>query len=196
MASRTKSSSDTVAPLVRAAAAGHEQAWAQLVERFSGLMWSIARCYRLELREAEEVVQTVWLRLAENTKNIREPDQIGLWLTKAVRREALLTIQRRWRQANTYDGTGPDLGAQQNAPEGAATVADRRRLVLAAAIQRMPERDQRLLRVLSASPPPSYREVSAALGIPVASIGPMRQRCLARLRRELAATGIAVEQTA
>jgi DNA-directed RNA polymerase specialized sigma24 family protein len=32
-------------------------------------------------------------------------------------------------------------------------------------------------------PPPGYAEVSAALGIPVGSIGPTRARCLNRLRR-------------
>jgi DNA-directed RNA polymerase specialized sigma24 family protein len=46
-----------------------------------------------------------------------------------------------------------------------------------------------LLRVLMASPPPSYQEVSAALGIAVGSIGPLRQRCLRRLRARLDARG-------
>jgi DNA-directed RNA polymerase specialized sigma24 family protein len=31
---------------------------------------------------------------------------------------------------------------------------------------------------------PSYQEVSAALGMPVGAIGPTRQRCLDRLRRD------------
>ena len=47
------------------------------------------------------------------------------------------------------------------------------------------ERCRQLLRVLMASPPPSYQEVSAGLGIAVGSIGPMRQRCLRRLRARL-----------
>ncbi|CAM5618101.1 hypothetical protein STENM223S_06502 [Streptomyces tendae] len=47
----------------------------------------------------------------------------------------------------------------------------------------------RLLRVLISSPPPSYQEVSTALGIAVGSIGPMRQRCLRRLRARLDARG-------
>jgi DNA-directed RNA polymerase specialized sigma24 family protein len=39
------------------------------------------------------------------------------------------------------------------------------------------------MRMLIAEPAPSYAEISAALDIPVGSIGPIRQRCLARLRR-------------
>ncbi|MCZ9341067.1 sigma-70 family RNA polymerase sigma factor, partial [Streptomyces sp. TRM76130] len=53
------------------------------------------------------------------------------------------------------------------------------------------ERCRGLLRVLMASPPPSYQEVSAALDIAVGSIGPMRQRCLRRLRARLEARGAA-----
>jgi hypothetical protein len=43
------------------------------------------------------------------------------------------------------------------------------------------------LRVLMATPRPNYLEVSAALDMPVGSIGPTRQRCLRRLRELLAA---------
>ncbi len=32
--------------------------------------------------------------------------------------------------------------------------------------------------------PPSYQEVAAALGMPIGAIGPTRQRCLERLRRD------------
>jgi DNA-directed RNA polymerase specialized sigma24 family protein len=40
-----------------------------------------------------------------------------------------------------------------------------------------------------ASPPPSYTDVSAALGMPIGSIGPTRARCLARLRELMAGGG-------
>jgi hypothetical protein len=35
-----------------------------------------------------------------------------------------------------------------------------------------------------ARPRPSYADVSAALGMPIGSIGPQRARCLERLRRQ------------
>jgi DNA-directed RNA polymerase specialized sigma24 family protein len=53
------------------------------------------------------------------------------------------------------------------------------------------ERCRQLLRVLVSSPPPSYGEISAALGIAVGSIGPLRQRCLRRLRDRMDARGAA-----
>lgn len=50
------------------------------------------------------------------------------------------------------------------------------------------ENCQRLLRVLFADPPPQYGEISAALGMPVGSIGPTRARCLASLQSHLSRT--------
>jgi DNA-directed RNA polymerase specialized sigma24 family protein len=45
--------------------------------------------------------------------------------------------------------------------------------------------------MLAAPDPPSYEEISAALGMPIGAIGPTRARCLDKLRRtpELVAYG-------
>ena len=42
--------------------------------------------------------------------------------------------------------------------------------------------DQALVRMLASDPPASYAEISAALDMPIGSIGPTRARCLERLR--------------
>jgi DNA-directed RNA polymerase specialized sigma24 family protein len=54
------------------------------------------------------------------------------------------------------------------------------------AFSQLPARCRELLRILMASPPPSYAEVAAAMDLPVGSIGPTRARCLKRLRAALA----------
>ena len=54
------------------------------------------------------------------------------------------------------------------------------------AFERLSGRCRELLRILMASPPPSYAEVAAALELPLGSIGPTRARCLQRLREEMA----------
>lgn len=65
-------------------------------------------------------------------------------------------------------------------------VAQERRRRLVAAIARLPERCRRLIRMLTTVPPASYVEISAALDMPVGSIGPTRARCLAQIRKRLA----------
>jgi DNA-directed RNA polymerase specialized sigma24 family protein len=44
--------------------------------------------------------------------------------------------------------------------------------------------------MLVSSPPVSYEEISAGLGIPVGSIGPTRARILGRLRTALETAGL------
>ncbi len=44
-----------------------------------------------------------------------------------------------------------------------------------------------------ADPAPSYAEISEALDMPIGSIGPTRQRCLAALRAQAVAAGITMD---
>ena len=64
-----------------------------------------------------------------------------------------------------------------------------RSAALAARSTRVTDRERALMKVLLADPEPTYAEVSAALGMPIGSIGPTRGRAIARLRcdHELAA---------
>jgi RNA polymerase sigma factor (sigma-70 family) len=190
---------EDTAALVTAAAGGDKAAWQALVERFGAMVWSIARGYRLSRADAADVSQTVWLRLAENIGKINNPERVGAWLATAARRECLQSIRTSTRTVPIgdmalFEDAETDLNPTEEEvlrAEGERESAHRAR-VLWQALGRLPERCQQLLRVLMASPPPSYAEVAAALGLPVGSIGPTRARCLQRLRQELAAvSGIA-----
>ena len=58
-----------------------------------------------------------------------------------------------------------------------------RNAALRAALADLPDRCRELLSMLISDPPPAYAQISASLGIAVGSIGPIRARCLERLRR-------------
>jgi RNA polymerase sigma factor (sigma-70 family) len=177
--------------LVAAAAGGDQAAWRALVERFSGLVWSITRAYRLSHADAADASQTTWLRLAEHIDKIDNPDRVGAWLATAARRECLQHIKAKSRIVPTQDMTWFDTAGDDNPTEAEVLRAESEReqahqaRLLWQAVGRLPERCRQLIRILMASPPPSYAEVAAALGLPVGSIGPTRARCLQRLRREL-----------
>ena len=179
--------------LVSAAAAGDAAAWKELVESFSGLVWSVTRGYRLNAADAADVFQTVWLRLAEHVGRIRSPDQVGTWLATTARHESLRVARASTRVILTDSPDLLDSGrSDEHSPEQALLDSEQAALNVDRATQlwralgQLSARCQQLLRVLTASPPPSYAEVAAALGMPVGSIGPTRARCLDRLRRELA----------
>lgn len=173
--------------LVAAAANGDQRAWDALVERYTPLLWSITRAHRLAVADASDVVQTTWLRLVEHLNRISDPERLPGWLATTARREA----QRVARRAD-WPRPGDDFAAL--ADDGPALddrlLRDERDAALWTALALLDEACQRLLRVLIADPPPSYADVADIFGMKVGSIGPTRQRCLAKLRRLAQAAGL------
>jgi RNA polymerase sigma factor (sigma-70 family) len=180
---------DTVVKDLQRAAEGEQAAWDSIVDRYSGLVWSVARSYRLSGDDAADVSQTTWLRLVEHLGRLREPERVAAWLVTTAKRESLRVIRSRSREhlveLESFDRSGTD-----DAPLDARLLAAERTAQLMAALGRLNDGCQRLLRVLMASPPPSYDLVSDALAMPIGSIGPTRARCLGHLRRQLAEIGI------
>ncbi|GAB2852675.1 sigma-70 family RNA polymerase sigma factor [Streptomyces deserti] len=184
-----------VGALVQSAADGDAAAWKALVEGLSPLVWSVVRGHRLSEADAHEVYQTVWFRFAQHLGRIREPDKTGSWLASTARNECLKVLKNARRLTLTDDPQLLDRVSEDGTPEQslldseeAAAQSERVRR-LWQEFEELGERCRQLLRVLMASPPPSYQEVSAAVGIAVGSIGPLRQRCLRRLRARLEARG-------
>ncbi|TLS47071.1 sigma-70 family RNA polymerase sigma factor [Streptomyces montanus] len=185
-----------VGALVQSAADGDAAAWKALVDGLSPLVWSVVRAHRLSDADGHEVYQTAWFRFAQHLRRIREPQKAGSWLASTARHECLKVIRTTSRLTPTDDPRLLDRVSDDRTPEQtvidseeAAAEAERIRR-LWQEFDELGDRCRQLLRVLMASPPPSYQEVSASLGIAVGSIGPLRQRCLRRLRARLAARGV------
>ena len=184
-----------VGALVQSAVDGDAAAWKALVEGLSPLVWSVVRSHRLSEADAHEVYQTAWFRFAQHLGRIREPDKAGAWLASTARHECLKVLKSLRRLTPTDDPQLLDRISEDRTPEQSfldleeAAAQSERIRHLWQEFEELGERCRQLLRVLMATPPPSYQEVSAALGIAVGSIGPLRQRCLRRLRARLEARG-------
>lgn len=172
--------------LVTAAARGDDAAWKALVEQFSGLIWSVTRAYRLASADAADVFQVTWLRLAEHIGRLEHPEHVGAWLATTARREALRASRASARVVLTDDDAVFDAREAGGETPEQAVLRSERADQLWRAFRTLPARCQMLLRLLMATPPPSYTEVAAALDRPVGSIGPTRARCLRLLREKLA----------
>jgi RNA polymerase sigma factor (sigma-70 family) len=175
-----------VAAIVGSAAVGDRLAWAQLVEEFQGLLWAVARAHRLGYADAADVIQTTWMRLVENLDSLLHPHLVGGWLATTARRECLRVLRKSSREVPCEELREPD--AETPKIDGDLLRVERDAAVWEA-FGRLRESDQALLRMLVADPSPSYEEVSAALGMPIGSIGPTRARALERLQRELGREG-------
>src|SRR5215831_13070195 len=89
--------SPSLVELVDQASAGDSDAWDELVDRFSGMVWAVARGHGLSSADAADVSQTTWLRLVEHLDRIREPERVGAWLATTARHECLRHV-RAWRR--------------------------------------------------------------------------------------------------
>jgi RNA polymerase sigma factor (sigma-70 family) len=120
----------------------------------------------------------VWLRLVTNLTTIREPKALPKWLMTTAQRECLALLRDRSRQVSkeTIDQVVP-------ARAEAFLLGAERGDAVREAVAGLSDRDRELLELLFCDPPLPYAKISSRLGMPVGSIGPTRQRCLARVRR-------------
>jgi RNA polymerase sigma factor (sigma-70 family) len=183
IAPKERTSPEAIAKLVEDAADGNEQAWNALIGEFAGLVWAIARAHRLGDADAADVAQATWLRLFENLGRLRDPGHVGAWIATTARRECLRILRVSARSLPVGDEL-PDRECSGLMPGDALFTAERDR-ALWRSFARLRFTDQALLRLLVADPPPAYEDIASALHIPIGSIGPTRQRALARLSEEL-----------
>jgi RNA polymerase sigma factor (sigma-70 family) len=180
-------SEDKIAGLVTAAASGDVRAWNGLVKEFGGMIWAVARAYRLHHADAADVSQATWLRLVENLGQLKEPSRVGPWLATTARRECLRVLRETDRRVLCGEEL-PDRESGELSPDDSVLLSERNE-ALSRSFSRLRPSDRVLLRLLTADPRPPYEEISAALDMPIGSIGPTRQRALARLRAELNGQG-------
>jgi RNA polymerase sigma factor (sigma-70 family) len=161
---------------------GDRNAMEPLVRLLNPVLWNVARGCGLTVGDAEDVVQTAWLRLVDKTVTIRDPRTVIAWLGTTVRREAW-HVSRKTRPAspllNDFDGPASTPGPDQ------IVLLDEESRLLWDHFSRLSPKCQAILRVICLGGQPDYAALSEALGIPVGSIGPTRGRCLTTLRRFL-----------
>jgi RNA polymerase sigma factor (sigma-70 family) len=174
-----------IADLLDAARGGSEDALGQITAELSPMLWHVARAAGLGADDAEDVVQTTWERLLSHLADIRVPQALIGWLVVTTKHEAwrIRSSGRRQRPADQEWLTAiPDhaAGAEEQ------IVLDEQQRALWRAVGRLSAQCQELLRIVAFIPRPDYQSVSAALGMPVGSIGPTRGRCLEKIRVLLA----------
>jgi RNA polymerase sigma factor (sigma-70 family) len=163
---------------------GDQRAWDAIVERYAPLVWSICRRYRLAGVDAGDAGQAVWLQLVDHLGQIRDPAALPGWLATTTQHECgriLRAARRPGHAGHALIETIADDHAQMAEQD---LLAAERHAALRGAFAQLPPGCQQLLALLTADPPVPYAEISARLGIPVGSIGPTRQRCIDKLRRD------------
>lgn len=174
----------SVIALVARAGDGDQGAWNEIIERYAPLVWSICLRYRMSRQDIDDVGQNVWLRLVEQIGSLREPAALPGWLATTTQRECLRIL----RATRRPDHAGLLPEDQMRSDPDATMIeqeilAAERNAALRAAFAELPRGCRDLLAMLISDPPSTYADISTTLGMAVGSIGPIRARCLDRLRR-------------
>jgi RNA polymerase sigma factor (sigma-70 family) len=164
--------------------AGDDPALDDLVRIMSPVLWHVVRATGLDREATEDVIQNTWLTLVRSGDSVRDAQAITRWLCTSARREAWRVSKASTRVRPVEDDVLAARMPRESSPESEVVTLDEK-AALWEAITRLPERCQRLLRIVAWEPRPDYSSVADTLEMPIGSIGPTRRRCLDKLRVEL-----------
>ena len=159
---------------------GSAAAWELLVRRYEALIYTIATRAGLSMADAGDCFQQTWFLLYKHRKSITQPDRVSAWLTTAAKREAL-RLRRKAVPTADAEILNHLADAAPLADEKLEAIEQRARLETA--LGKLDNRCAALLTALFLDPEnPSYEAISSDLSIPRNSLGPIRSRCLSKIR--------------
>jgi RNA polymerase sigma-70 factor (ECF subfamily) len=162
--------------LVRRCRDGDQDAWNELVERYSRYVYAIAvRGFRFSDDDAEDVFQDVFTRIYTRLDTLRDDSALRPWIAQLTRRRCLDALASKGREtpaeeAGVYEESA-DLADVEEAfavREALATLSENCQDIL----DRFFARDQ------------SYKTIADELDIPAGTIASRIARCLGRLREQ------------
>jgi RNA polymerase sigma factor (sigma-70 family) len=169
----------TDSELVARCRGGDQQAWSELVQRFSRYVYAISvQAFRLSEADAEDVFQEVFARAYQHLDGLRDDAAVRPWLAQLTRRLCIdrLRASARERPASAEELDLPGSEETLTMLEDALTVHE----ALAAA----PEHCREILDRFFARDE-SYKTIGESLDLPAGTIASRISRCLGRLREFL-----------
>jgi RNA polymerase sigma factor (sigma-70 family) len=162
------------AKLVARCRTGDDDAWRELVERFSRYVYAICvQAFRLPEHDAEDVFQEVFARVYEKLETLRDDEAFRPWIGQLTRRCCIDRMRAGSREevADTVPETAADdvLGELEEAFDVHEALAE------------LPENCQEILDRFFARDE-SYRTIGEALELPAGTIASRISRCLVKFR--------------
>jgi RNA polymerase sigma factor (sigma-70 family) len=163
------------ADLVARCRAGDQDAWNELVNRFSRYVYAITtRIYRLESHDADDVFQEVFTRTYERLDELRDDAAVRPWIGTLTRRLCVDRLRAGGREQ-------PIEEAEEISEAGDAFAELDEALTVREAMKELPENCADILDRFFARDE-SYKTIGVALDIPPGTIASRISRCLSKLK--------------
>jgi RNA polymerase sigma factor (sigma-70 family) len=172
---------------------GDQEAWSGLIDKYKNLIYSIP--IKLGMyQDAGDIFQSVCVDLLSELPRLREHRALPKWLMQTCyhkclryQREGDRLVELAPEGAET-DGAFPAGGAD-DLPDHLLLQLEQEQ-ILRDAIAELPEKCERMVRLLFFEiPPRPYENIAEELGMATGSIGAIRGRCLAHLKKYLEKRG-------
>lgn len=169
------------------------EAWEVLVRRYQRLIASITFKYKLSREDAADILQSVCFTLFQQLPSLRKQDKLSSWIITVAARECWKFTRQKVR-TDSFDD--PEQERILDLADEASVLADdslleiERQHFIRRAVESLADQCRQLIEQLFFRDEPlAYTEISRQLGMPVASIGPTRARCLEKLKSGLQKIG-------
>ncbi len=172
---------------------GDQEAWTALIDKYKNLIYSIPIKLGMH-QDASDIFQSVCVDLLSELPRLREHRALPKWLMQTCYHKCL-HYQRTAERMVEFDPEGTDSDAAlpasdaEELPEHMLVQLEQEQ-ILRDAILELPEKCERMVRLLFFEiPPRPYEDIAEELGMATGSIGAIRGRCLAYLKKHLEKKG-------
>lgn len=167
--------------LVMGCLAGDEEVWQVLLERYSRLIYTVGYSFGFPTTVVDEIFQDVCLQMLNKLYTLKDRSKLKAWLVTVTKR---LCSQRKKKMSQVVLSSEylEEIFADDMVLEE-SVLRSETQLAIDKALVQLDDRSRYLIEALFFSEPKiSYDVVALQLGLSAGSIGPIRQRCLDKLR--------------
>ena len=176
--------------LVELCIKGHSAAWQVLVNRYKRLVYHFPNAAGLHREDCDEIFQETFLAFHRNLEKLLQVDELGHWVATVAQRITWKTLHRNRRRREDELPEAYEVEDPSQLPLQEVEVRLQQSKVRYA-LKLLNRRCQKLLGLLFYKYESSdYDRIAEEAGIARGSIGPIRQRCLAKFKEKLAGLGI------
>lgn len=175
--------------LVKRCLHGDAEGWSALIDKYKNLIYSIPVKFGMH-QDANDIFQAVCVDLLAELPRLREHRALPKWLIQTCYHKCL----HHQRLAARVVELDPEAAERQETnhpplPEQMLVQLEQEQM-LREALSAMPDRCERMIRMLFFEVPVRpYDEIARELGLATGSIGFIRGRCLAQLKKVLEKKG-------
>jgi len=179
--------------LIRRCLNGDQEAWSALIDKYKNLIYSIP--IKLGMyQDAADIFQSVCVDLLLELPRLREHRALPKWLMQTCYHKCVCYQRAADRLVELApEGTESHAALPGSSPDDLPEhmlVQLEQEQILRDAILELPEKCERMVRLLFFEiPPRPYENIAEDLGMATGSIGAIRARCLASLRKYLKKRG-------